>query len=233
MNASNDNEPSRFSTDEAVRSAIAAYVDELEASGSSPLNSLDRWTRRRIFAETSAKTKLVLDAGDRVEHCYQNLIREIDIEAEMGVLLANRLGGPNALRAMCEDPGVSGELLRKMDRIAPGMFTDEFEHSNGDLDLVWATVQARYDRARFEAETSGLMMAHFLDDDASVSDMTSALRSMFYSFHEECTRRQFDMTSLLDQREAHELYIMVSELMKRAGSYEDRVQAIGREAGTA
>ena len=46
------------------------------------------------------------------------------------------------------------------------------------------------------------------------------------------SRRQFDLPSLLDDRQTHDLFIMVSELMNRAGSYEDRIDAIGRIAGT-
>jgi hypothetical protein len=62
--------------------------------------------------------------------------------------------------------------------------------------------------------------------------MTQALRSLFYSFYEEGIRRQFDLPSLLDEPEARDLFVMVSGLMMRAGSYEDRATLIQSRART-
>ena len=118
----------------------------------------------------------------------------------MGVLLANEITGPESLQRMCADPGVSGELYREMKRFAPVMFADEYERSNADLDLVWASVQARYDRARLESEASELIMQFMLDSAEHTHDMSSALRSMFFSFHEDGIRRQFSLPSLLGRR---------------------------------
>jgi hypothetical protein len=215
--------------DDVVRDAVAALLTRRMADESSLLGKLDRWTRNRIAADISAKTDLVLEAGNPVEYCYQNLIREIDVEAEMGVLLANDMLCPVALKEMINDPGVSGELYREMERIAPVMFEDEYKHSNG-LDLVWSTVQAGYDRAHLEAEVSELIMRFLMDSADSTRDMSNALRSMFYAFHEDGIRRQFDMNSMLEEREMHDLFIMVSELIQRAGSYEDRIDAISDRA---
>jgi len=216
--------------DHLIREAVTTMLFQLIADEASPIGGLDRWSQRRIVSEITAKTRLVLESADPVEHCYQNLIREIDAEAEMGVLLANDMLGPDSLKAMCEDPGVSGELYREMERIAPVMFASEYERSNCDLDLVWASVQSRYDRARIESETSELIMQFLMDNADHTYDMSSALRSMFYSFHEDGIRRQFELGSLLDEREMHDLFIMVSDLMDRAGSYESRTATIAAKA---
>lgn len=209
-------EPRSF--DDVVRDTVSTLLSKLIADKSSPLGGLDRWTQRRMVAEITAKTNHVLASSDPIEHCYQNLIREIDSEAEMGVLLANDLLGSDALRQMCDDPGVSGELYREHKRIAPIMFADEYARWNGDLDLVWASVQARYDRSYLEAEVSELIMRFLIDDADVAHDMSNALRSMFYAFREDGIRRQLDMPSLLDEREMRDLSIMVSELVARAGS---------------
>ena len=233
MNASTKTEPEPNSLHHTIRDAVATLMLNLVADETSLLGGLDRWTQRRVVADITAKTDLALESGDPVEHCYQNLIREIDFEAEMGVLLANSVVGPETLKQMCDDPGVSGELYEEMDRIAPLMFADEYTHSDGDLDLVWASIQARYDRARLEAEVSELIMQFLADSAEGARDISNALRSMFYAFHEDGIRRQFDMSSLLDEREMRDLFIMVSELIDRAGSYEDRTDAIAGRAGTA
>lgn len=229
MNIGLHNKSESRSFNEVVREAVTELLSRRMADKLSLLGGLDRWTRNRIAADISAKTDLVLESGNSVEHCYQNLIREIDVEAEMGVLLANDMLAPAALKEMISDPGVSGELYREMERIAPIMFEDEYKHSNG-LDLVWSTVQAGYDRAHLEAEVSELIMQFLMDSAASTGDMSNALRSMFYSFHEDGIRRQFDMNSLLDEREMQDLFLMVSELIERAGSYEDRIETITARA---
>lgn len=216
-----------------IRAAVKNCLSEVFADESGLLCRLDRWTRRRVIAENMAKMNLVLEATDPVEHCYQNLIREIDNEAEMGVLLANPVDTVDALRLICEDPGVSGALHLEMHRIAPVMFPDEYAQSNGDLGRVWASVQALYDRARLDGTVSEVLMGYLLDSKQSASDITQALISLFYSFHEEGIRRQIDVSSLLDARETQDLFVMVAEFLRRAGSYEDRASLIGVNAGTA
>ena len=113
-----------------------------------------------------------------------------------------------------------------------GIRSDEYAHSDGNLDLVWASVQALYDRAYFDATTSELAMTHFLDSAENAADMVQALRSLFYSFYEEGFRRQFDLSSLLDEPEARDLFVMVADLMKRAGSYEERIKNIQSKTET-
>jgi hypothetical protein len=53
---------------------------------------------------------------------------------------------------------------------------------------------------------------------------------LFYPFYEEGIRRQFDLPSLLDEAETQDLFAMVSDLMLRAGSYENRISMIESRA---
>ncbi|MCL7992259.1 MAG: hypothetical protein M8840_14110 [marine benthic group bacterium] len=220
MNAILKPESQSNTLDQLVIDAVTTMLSERIADRSSPMGGMDRWTQQRIVAEITEKASRVLESSDPVEHCYQNLIREIDLEAETGVLLANRVLGSDSLKLMCDDPGVSGELYRDMERIAPVMFADEYERSNADLDLVWAAVQAQYDRARLESESSELIMQFLIDSAEHTHDMSSALRSMFFSFHEDGIRRQFSLPSLLDERETRDLLIMVSGLVDRAAKHD-------------
>jgi hypothetical protein len=232
MTIDNEKEPEPLTLPDAVRHSVERFIAAGVADVSGVLGHLDRWSQRLVAAENLAKIDLMLEADDPGEHCHQNLIREIDNEAEMGVLLANSSTAPESLRNMCEDRGVSGDLYRDIHRIAPVVFPDEYVHSKGDLDLVWASVQALYDRASFDASTSECAIGYFLDSVDSAADMTQALRSLFYSFYEEGIRRQFDLPSLLDESEARDLFVMVSDLMMRAGSYEDRTNLIRSRART-
>lgn len=84
----------------------------------------------------------------------------------------------------------------------------------------------RYDRARLDAEVSEHIIHFFVDSAESARDMSNLLRLMFYSFHEDRLRRLLGMSSLLSQREIHNLEIVVSELVAYAGSYGDRIEAI-------
>jgi hypothetical protein len=220
MNAILKPESHSNTLDELIIEAVTKMLSGQIADKSSPIGGMDRWTQQRIVAEITEKTRRVLESADPVEHCYQNLIREIDLEAETGVLLANEELGSDSLKLMCEDPGVSGELYLEMERIAPVMFADEYARSNADLDLVWAAVQARYDRARLESEASELIMQFLIDSAEHTHDMSSALRSMFFSFQEDGIRRQFSLPALLDERETRDLVIMVSDLVDRAGKHD-------------
>ena len=230
MTTRNKTETEAYTLSEAVRRSVAVWLDTAEADEFKLLVGLDRWTRNRVIAENMAKMEMILEASDPAEHCYRNLIREIDSEAEMGVLLANSTDAYAELTYICEEAGVSGALHREIEQIAPVLFADEYAHSNADLDLVWASIKGVYDRARFDAETSQLAMSHFMDSASSAADMVRAMRSLFYAFHEEGTRRQFDLPMSLDSRESQDLFVMVAELMKRAGSYEDRITAIENRA---
>jgi hypothetical protein len=66
----------------------------------------------------------------------------------------------------------------------------------------------------------------------AAEDMAAALRSLMYPFHEHAARHQCKLPSLLDERQAHELMIMVSQLEKRAGDYENRIHEITSRADT-
>lgn len=217
MNANSTKTLRTNTLEDTIREAVSTLLSNLVADEASLLGGLDGWTQRRVVTEISAKVNAVLESSDPARHCYQDLIRDIDSEAQMGVLLANSLIGPDDLRHLCIEPGVSGELYSEMERIAPVIFAAELEQADGDLDLVWESVQAQYDRSRLEADVSELIMRFFLDSADSAHDMTNALRSMFYEFHEAGIRRQLDMASLLDEREMHDLVIMVSELIYGAG----------------
>ena len=66
----------------------------------------------------------------------------------------------------------------------------------------------------------------------SGSMMRSTMRALLYSYHEDTVRHVCNLPSLLDERESRDLRIMVFELEKRSGSYEERIRAIGERAGT-
>ena len=225
----------RFSLMDAIRSRISAYLYQVYGEDEGLLGNLDHWTRRRITEENLAKLALVLDSDDPAESCYQDLIREIDTEAETGIYLVRSDSmSPTSrhLRRLIDEPGVSGELHREMETIAPIVFADETAHSRDDLDLVWVTIQANHDRAHVDAAVSEIIMSYFLDDAETARDMSNAMRALQYSFHEDDIRRRCDLPFILDDRENRELLIMVSELAIRSGSYRDRVATIRSQAET-
>ena len=215
-----------------IRKDAAAYLYEQFSAKSSALGRLDRWTQRRISEENLAKIALVLESDDPAEHCYQNLIREIDTEAQCGVYLARPGSKTKELRALTGDYGISGTLYQQLPNIAPKLFPDELAHSSENLDIVWVTIEARYDRSYMEAKVSELLMAHLLDDEQSANDMTTALRSLLYPFHEDVVRRECDLPRMLDDSATKDLVMMIAELAERSGDYDDRVAAISERAGT-
>jgi len=222
----------RYPIEEAIRSGVSAHLHDAFDRGYQGLTKLDHWTRRRVYDENMAKVALVLEADDSAEHCYQNLIREIDVEAENGIYLVGTASQNDMLQGLADDPGVSGELHLEVPSVARSLFVDELEHSNKDMDLVWVTIQARYDRAQLDASVSELIMRFLLDSAEATDDMTNALRALMYSLHEDTVRRISELPSLLDERESRDLLIMVVELEKRSGSYDERIRAICKRAGT-
>jgi hypothetical protein len=215
-----------------IRGKVAAYLYEQFSTENSPLGRLDRWTQRRISEENLAKVALVLESDDPTEHCYQNLIREIDTEAETGIYLT-RLGAKTAeLRRLVDEPGVSGKLYQVVPKIAPVLFPDELAHSSKNLDIVWVTIEARYDRAYLDAKVSELIVTHLLDNEHAAKDMTDALRALLYAYHEDLARRQCQLPLLLNERAIGDLVMMISELSDRSGDYEQRVIDICDRAGT-
>lgn len=219
--------------DVTLRDEVADYLYDLFNADDSDLASMDLWTQRRILEENMAKIALVFEADDPVEYCYQNLIREIDSEAEMGIYLIGTRHAPQDLRSLVSDPGISGKLHRELDSLAPVLFADELSHSGAGMDLVWVTIRARFDRARVDARVSEMIMAYLQEDDIGVGDMSNALRSLLYSFHEDLARRLTGMPLMLNERSMRELVTMISELAQRAGDYGQRVEAISHRAGTA
>jgi len=218
--------------DAIIRSDVANYLHDAFAAEDSELAWMDRWTERRVIDENMAKIGLVLEADDPVEYCYQNLIREIDTEAETGIYLAGMDSHSSELRELANDPGVSGELHAHMETIAPVVFADELAQSYLDFDIVWVTIRARYDRARIDATVSELILSHLTEDGRGNSDMSMALRSLLYSFHEDLVRRTTSLEPVLDERNNRELLTMISVLTERAGDYAPRVNAIRERAGT-
>jgi hypothetical protein len=222
----------RYSLEEAIRSGVSKHLHEAFRREDERLGNLDRWTQRRVYDENMAKVSLVLEADDSAEHCYQNLIREIDVEAENGIYLVGTEFQNDMLRRLANDPGISGELHLEIPSVAQSLFVDELEHSTDNMDLVWVTIQARYDRAQLDASVSELVMRFMLDSAEATGDITNALRALMYSSHEDTVRRICDLPSLLDERESRDLVIMVFELEKRSGSYDERIRTIGKRAGT-
>ena len=121
-------------------------------------------------------------------------------------------------------------MFRDVAAIAPTVFPDEFRHSDDQLDLVWVTIRARYDRARTDAEVSRIVMGRLMGDPDIASDMADAVRTLMYALHEDVARRQCELPLLLDERETRDLVLMVSELEKRAGNYAERVRRIEERA---
>jgi len=215
-----------------IRSAAAAYLYEQFSAEDSPLCRLDRWTQRRIAEENLAKIAMVLESDDAVEHCYQNLIREIDTESETGIYLLRPDAKTKELRRLIGESGVSGKLSQQLSVIAPVLFPDELAHSGENLDIVWVTIEARYDRAFIDARISEMLLTRLLDNANAARDMTDALRALLYAFHEDLARRRCELPRLLSDRATGDLLTMISELAARSGDYKDRVTAICARAGT-
>jgi hypothetical protein len=222
----------RFSLLDAMRAKIAAYLYTTFRETEGLLGNLDRWTQRRITEENMAKLALVLNSEDPVEACYQDLIREIDTEAETGIFLTGTGSMMRHLHRVVDEPGVSANLHTELETVAPILFPDEAARSGNDLDLVWVTIRALHDRAHVDATVSEIIMTYLVNDADSVRDMSDAMRALQYSFHEDRARRRSGLSPMIDDRESHELLIMVTELARRSGSYDDRVAEIRRQADT-
>lgn len=215
---------------DALQTRIVEQLHTEFSCADSLLGDLDRWTQRRIVDENLAKVALVLAAEDSGEACYQDLVREIDIEAEMGIYLTRKGAPTSHLQRVSAEPGVSGDLHWQIEAIAPIVFADEAAHSNPDLDLVWITIEAGHDRARLDASVSAIIMSFLMDDADSVHDMTNVLRALMYTHHEDDVRRRCHLPPLLGDMEIHDLRIMVTELAERAGDYDARTSEIRRKA---
>ncbi len=233
MSTVNHRDIPKFSIAEAARARVATYLYQVYANDDGLLGDLDRWTQRRITEENMAKLALVFESDDPAEACYRDMIREIDTEAVSGIYLAGTASTERHLQRVVDEPGVSGDLHLAIEAIAPTVFPDELAHSGDGLDVVWVTIQARHDRAHVDAMVSEIIMSHLLDDVNAARDMSNAIRALQYSFHEDVVRRRCDLPRILDDRDERDLVIMVTELAKRSGSYDARVEQISRRAETA
>jgi hypothetical protein len=216
----------------SVRDAVTEYMNERFAAKDSTMARLDRWSKQRIIVENQAKLDLVLEAEDPRETCYQNLIREIDAEAETGIYLASPAANAAQLRRLAGESGISARLHQQLPVIAPVLFADELAHSSQNLDLVWVAIEARYDRANLDAEVSELILMHFVDEEDTAADMTDALRALLYTFHEDLARRRCGLPRLLNDRATRHLVRLVADLAERSGDYGRRISEISYRAGT-
>jgi hypothetical protein len=217
---------------ESIRADVSRFLYEAFETEEGLLSNVDRWTQRKVTLENLAKLELTDAAHDPVEYCYQNLIREIDSEAQTGIFLVRDASTDPALRLLARDPGVSGELGHAVGQLAPTLFADAFAHSDDQLDLVWVTIRACFERARVDAEVSKIVLGHLMGDPDTAQDMADALRSLLYAFRENDVRQQCEMPPVLDAQRSHELAVMVAQLEIRAGDYADRVREISSRADT-
>ncbi len=215
---------------EVIRSDVTAYLYDAFTREDSPMARLDRWTQRRVSRENLAKLELVLEANDPVEHCYQNLVREIAFEAETGVFLAGRRSHYQALRAVLDESGVSGTLHLELDDVASALATDGLIEQTQSLDAAWESIESRFDRAAVDTHVSQITMAHLAGGHDAAVDITTALRALLYAFHEDTVRQRTGLTRVLDDRGQRDLGTMTTELVERAGDCRQRVADISARA---
>ena len=200
-----------------IRSDAAAYLYEQFTAEDGALGRLDRWTQRRVTEENLAKITRVLESDDPIELCYQNLTQEIDAEAQAGVYLTGPGAKTKELRRLYGELGVSGDLAREMNAIAPVVFGDELKLAGDNLDLVWVTIEDRYDRAYIDAKISEILMNGIMPSAATAADMTDAMRALLYAFHEDRVRSKCDLPGLLSDRAAADLATIVTALADESG----------------
>lgn len=226
----------RFSPHEdaaTLQESVTHYLDD-RFGGGSLMPAFDDPSSQRIIAlESRMKLALTIESDDPVEFTYQNLIREIDTEAQFGIFLASPAANAAQLRRLRGEPGGSGRLHQLIAEIAPVLFSDEYYGSGRQLDQVLIRINSRYDRANLEAEVSELILIHLLGDEDEAADRTDELRALFYSCHEERVRRRFDLQSMQSPNASRRLAERVRSMTERAGDYAERIAAIRERAGTA
>lgn len=216
-----------------MRESVTHYLDDRFSCGSlTP--TLDDPARQRIIAlESRAKLALATASDDPVEFTYQNLIREIDTEAQFGIFLASPAGKVAQLQRVHGDAGGLGRLHQLIAEFAPVLFAEKYYGSGRKLDQVLIEINSRYDRANLEAEVSELILMHLLHDDGEASDWADELRLVFYACHEDRVRRRFDLTTMQSTSASRRLADQIRNLSDRAGDYAERIAAIRERAGTA
>ena len=200
-----------------IRSDAAAYMYEQFTAEDGALGRLDRWTQRRVTEENLAKITRILESNDPIELCYQNLVQEIDAEAQAGIFLTGPGAKTQELRRLFGELGISGDLRHDMTTIAPELFADELNLSGDRLDLVCISIEDRYDRAYIDAKISEILMNGVMGYTRPANDMTDAMRALLYAFHEDGVRRQCVLPTLLNDRARDDLATMVAELSARPG----------------
>jgi hypothetical protein len=229
MKLSTLKEMNPFSQVQVIRSAITDFLTETYEENHGLLGNLDRWTRSRIVAENTAKLELIMRSENSIEACYCDLVREIDCEAQSGIYLVGQDSKSERLNRLMNEAGISGTLHREVPNVAQREFPDEAAHSSRDFDLVWTTIHALHDRAHTDAAVSGIIMSHLLGNADSADDMIVALRALFYSYHEHNVRRRCELPPILEDAGICDIRLMISELAKRSGNYQQRISAIEQQ----
>ena len=206
----------RFSLIDAIRSRVSACLYQAYCEEEGLLGDLDRWTQQHVTEKNLAKLAFVLDSDDPTETCYQDLIREIDAEAETGIYLVRSDSTLRHLRRLIDEPGVSGEMHCEISEIAPIVFASQTANSTDDFDRVWAKIHVSHNRAHVDATVSEIIMSFLVDDGDAARDMGDAMRALHYSFHEDAVRRCSDLPLMINDQDSRELRIMVTELAKRS-----------------
>jgi len=122
------NNSNRYSLFESIHAAASRFLYDAFTGDDGLLSNVDRWTQRRVTMENRTKIELAHASDDPVEHCYQNLIREVDAEAQSGIFLVGKNDPYASLGALAEEPGVSGELKDQVAYVAPTLFADARRH---------------------------------------------------------------------------------------------------------
>lgn len=213
-----------------VSTKVREFLDSVFDADSGFLGHIDPWTQRRIMKGNLGKVALVMADAEPEEACFRDLVREIDTEARSGMFLAGRQGEMDHLRLVVAEPGVSGELYREMDRIAPIYFADAVARSTKGSDMVPVAIRAGHDRAYVDASVSEITISFLVRDSQRVLDMLAGMRAMQYTFHEDVLRNRIEMPLLLSKVARDDLRTMVGELALRSGDHDERIAEIGRRA---
>ncbi len=183
----------------ALRNDVAAYLDEAFAGGRAGDSYPDRWTQHRIIADSTDKLEQINSSDDPVACCYGYLVREIDTEAESGIYLVGEHAESQTLRELATDASISGLLGGTID------CESEFE-----------ALKHRYARANIEAGVSEALMKRLAAGTEYVADMSTAIRSLMYAYHEDTARDAMSLPRIIDSKASIELTAMVSNLRIRA-----------------
>lgn len=212
-----------------INDAVAAFLNDRFSESDGHMARLDRWTQQSVAVQNQAKRALVLEANDPTERCYANLIQEINLEAESGIYFATPAGNAARLQRLAGKSGMSGRLFQHLAEVASIVFPNELRIADGKRDLLWASIEARYDRANLDAEVSELILMHLMEMEDVAADMADTLRCTFYAYHENRIRQLCALPSLLDDRTAKHLAEVVADLLERSSSRGHRTSStIGR-----